>query len=410
MKMRRFKKSTKFITSILCLSALCGFLFIHIEDAKAERQLEQVISPNIRLLMPGGAFPVWSPIANRVTYTKKANDKYEVFVMSPDGSDVECLTAGKPELKDCGHRGQSSWHPSGKYIVFSAENAKYPRQGLGVPHRPGLGRNFNVWVMTSDGKNFWQLTDYPDNWGVIETKFSHDGSKIYWNEEYSMEKYPEGKPEDPVPHPGSYWSRESSKYRKGEEIGAWRVVYADITFTKDGPKMSTIRKISPPDGFTMIEANGFTPEDKGFICTLDNLKETRGVCMWGEFYTCDLEGRDWKRLTHTPLKHNEDPAYSPDGKRIAFKEATKGSGMPMAGMEIFIMDADGRNRIQLTHFSEPGYPEYREDWLQIAEMDWSPDGSQIVFALARGSRRGPRIDINADIYLLTIPEKHLRRK
>jgi Tol biopolymer transport system component len=379
---------------------------MHIQEQGEQaipHRIEKDISPSIKLMMPGGAFPSWCPSTNKITYTKMVKNTYEVFVMDPDGRNAECLTCDKPALQGCRHRGQSYWHPSGRFIVFSAESAQYPRKGIGVTHRPGLGRNFNVWLMTADGKNFFQLSDYPDNWGVIETKFSHDGNKIYWNEEYSMELHPKGKPEDPVPHPGSYWGKESIKYRKGEELCAWRVVVADVSFEGGNPIISNIRKISPPPGFTAIEANGFTPDDKGFVWSLGNLKETRGRAFWGEIYVSDLDGKNWKRLTNTPWKHNEDPAYSPDGKKIVYKEATKGKGMPSDGMEIFLMDADGSNRVQLTHFSDPGYPEYRADWMQITEFSWSPNGKKIVYGMARGDKEFPKIFINSDLYLLTLP-------
>lgn len=374
--------------------------------------LEKEISQNIKLVMPGGSFPVWSPITGKITFTKKVGDKYEVFIMDSDGSNDKCLTCNKDALENCGNRGQSYWHPNGKYIVFSAENIR-DQEGKFAVRRPGIGRNFNVWIMTADGENFWQLTDYPENWGVIETKFSHDGTKIYWNEEFSMEKYPDGKPEDPVPHPGSYWGQDFAllktiKYRKGEEACAWRVVYADISFGNDGPKMSNIQKIDPPDGFTLIESNGFTPDDKGFIYSYAPLTETKGRGLWGEIYTSDLKGENFKRLTLTPFKHDEDPTYSPDGKKIIYKEATKGKGLPTDGMEFFIMNVDGQNKVQLTHFFDPGYPEYREDWLQIAEIDWSPDGKQIVFGNARGDEDAPKININSDLYVLTIPREYLK--
>ncbi len=382
-------------------------------EGKQNHPLEKEISQNIKLIMPGGAFPVWSSIADKITFTKKVGDKYEVFVMDPDGSNAKCLTCNKPAFKNCGNRGQSYWHPSGKYIVFSAENVRDQEDKFAV-RRPGIGRNFNVWIMTADGTNFWQITDYPINWGVIETKFSHDGTKIYWNEEFSMEKYPHGGPNDPTPHPGSYWGSGRGalqlqfKYRKGEEACAWRVVYADIAFSNDGPKISNIQKINPPDGFTLIEANGFTPDDKGFIYSYDPLTETMGRDLWGEIYTSDLRGKNFKRLTLTPFRHDEDPVYSPDGRKIIYKEATKGKGLPTDGMEIFVMDADGQNKVQLTHFSDPGYPEYREDWLQIVEIDWSPDGKKIIFGYARGDKKAPKVDINSDLYLFTIPEEYLK--
>ena len=72
--------------------------------------------------------------------------------MKPDGSDITCLTCGKAALSKCGHRGQPFWHPGGDYTTFTAENDMYPRKGNGTSARPGIGRNHNVWIMTSDGK------------------------------------------------------------------------------------------------------------------------------------------------------------------------------------------------------------------------------------------------------------------
>jgi Tol biopolymer transport system component len=357
------------------------------------------ISPGIKMIGEG-SFPHWSGVTGLITFTKKINGQYEVFTMKPDGSEIQCLTIGKPDLRNCGNRGQSYWHPSGKYIVFHAENRSLKRIGFGASARPGWGRNFNVWVITADGEKFWRLTDYADNWAVMETKFSHDGTRVTWNEEYSMEKYPNGKTGDklmpwskpsgvPNGHPGAYHTREQFEYRKGEEMLCWRIVYADIAFDGDGPKLTNIRKINPPENFTLNEANGFTPDDKGFIGCYSDLKANRGLARWGEIYTCNLEGKLTRRLTDTIWKHNEDPCYSPDGKKIAYKET---NGTPGQGDEIFVVDSDGKNRKQITHFCNKGYPEYdpkserdaeRNVWgssgTRITEMNFSPDGKQIVF-------------------------------
>ena len=54
------------------------------------------------------------------------------------------------------------------------------------------------------------------------------------------------------------------------------------------------------------------------------------------------------------------PAYSPDGKRIAFRSERDGGG-------IFIMGASGESVMRLTDF---GY-----------NPSWSPDGKEIVCAM-----------------------------
>lgn len=329
-----------------------------------------------------GAFPKWCPANNVITFTREVNNQFEIFIMKPDGSGVTCLTSGKKALASCGHRGQSFWHPSGEYIAFTAENAVYPRKGIGTVARPGIGRNFNVWIMTADGKKFWQITDYPENWGAIEARFSHDGTKLYWCEEYSMEKYPHGKPEDPVPHPGSYWGEENIQYRKGEEAGAWRIVYTDITFD-NGPHISTLTKIDPPDGYTLLEGTGFTPDDTGFIYCYDNLSKTKGIGLWGDIYVSDMNGESLTNLTNTPSLHNEDAEYSPDGTKIVYKEqVTPWDTPPGKDTEIFIMNTDGTNKVQITNLTDPDSPHYIPGISHITEMDWSPDSTNLIVGLA----------------------------
>jgi hypothetical protein len=352
-----------------------------------------------------GAFPKWCAANDVITFTQEVNNQFEVFVMNSDGTGVECLTCGKEALALCGNRGQSYWHPSGKYLVFTAEHAVYPQKGIGTVARPGIGRNFNVWVMTADGNNFWQITDYLENWGAIEARFSHDGTKLYWCEEYSMEKYPEGKPGDPVPHPGSYWGGESLQYRKGEEAGAWRVVYTDITFD-DSPHISLITKIDPPTDFTLIEGTGFTPDDTGFIYCYDNLTETKGIGLWGDIYVSDLKGGALTNLTNTPSLHDEDAEYSPDGTKIVYKEQVAPWDTPPGkDTEIFIMNADGTGKVRLTSLTGPDSPDFIPGASHITEMDWSPDGTRIIFGLAFNG--GPGIltggpHLQSDLYVISL--------
>ncbi len=66
-------------------------------------------------------------------------------------------------------------------------------------------------------------------------------------------------------------------------------------------------------------------------------------------------GDGWKQLTNAADKHQYGgPSWSPDGEKIAFH-----------GGGIFVMDRNGRNRIQLS-------PKGRHP-------DWSPDGRKIAF-------------------------------
>ncbi len=72
---------------------------------------------------------------------------------------------------------------------------------------------------------------------------------------------------------------------------------------------------------------------------------------------------------------DKDPAWSPDGTRIAFASTRAGN------QEIYVMHADGSNPVQLTQ------PQYSDDC-----PAWSPDGTRIAFVSLRAG--------NEEIYVM----------
>ena len=83
-----------------------------------------------------------------------------------------------------------------------------------------------------------------------------------------------------------------------------------------------------------------------------------------EIYVMDADGRNRENLSNHPM-HDMDPDWSPDGTKIAFVSDRDGGVY-----QIYVMDADGTNQIRLTD----GPP-----W-QKGDPDWSPDGKQIAFS------------------------------
>ena len=92
-----------------------------------------------------------------------------------------------------------------------------------------------------------------------------------------------------------------------------------------------------------------------------------------EIYVMNNDGTGQVRLTNNPGA-DSFPAFSPDGRKIAF--ISQSTISPTFAVNIKIMNADGTNQTELTpinYFSSPS------PWHEIKSLDWSPDGSKIAF-------------------------------
>jgi Tol biopolymer transport system component len=81
-------------------------------------------------------------------------------------------------------------------------------------------------------------------------------------------------------------------------------------------------------------------------------------------YVMDADGSNTRKLTSTPTRDEVDPAWSPDGSRIAYTCAPAGAGPS----DVCIMKADGSGQANLTKSDEDD-----------REFAWSPDGSRLAF-------------------------------
>ena len=91
---------------------------------------------------------------------------------------------------------------------------------------------------------------------------------------------------------------------------------------------------------------------------------------WYAICSMGSDGTEQQRLTSNRLA-TSDPAWSPDGRRIAFtRNQDEGESTTFTSDEVFVMDADGSAVRQLT-------PE--EIGLSSGAPTWSPDGNEIAY-------------------------------
>ncbi len=118
----------------------------------------------------------------------------------------------------------------------------------------------------------------------------------------------------------------------------------------------------------------FLPDVSGFaqaadtrIAFMSNRHDERN----GEIYLMNSDGKRVRRLTEHP-QFDAAPAWSPDGQKItfaSFRDLNRFQGGGMILAEIYMMNPDGTNPINLTQSPK------RADGVS----SWSPDGKQIAF-------------------------------
>jgi tricorn protease len=90
---------------------------------------------------------------------------------------------------------------------------------------------------------------------------------------------------------------------------------------------------------------------------------------YGDIWTVSVEGGAAQRVT-VHSAHDQLPAWSPDGKWLAFSSKREGN------YDVFVIPAAGGTAKRLTHHSADD-----------AVSGWSPDGAEILFASSREATR-----------------------
>jgi len=126
-----------------------------------------------------------------------------------------------------------------------------------------------------------------------------------------------------------------------------------------------------------------------------------------ELYSMNLDGSDVKRLTNRP-GYDGGAFFSWDGKKIVWRapgeadDVTKGDYHPLlkmnlvrpAKLEIWIMDADGSNKKQVTNNGKANFAPF-----------WHPDGKRIIFSSNHHDPKGG----NFDLFLVNVDTLAIER-
>ena len=116
-----------------------------VQESSAD--MSEYIVRDLQLIREGGFYPKWSHTKNLIAFnelvegeafTPRIPGTYEIFIMKPDGTDIRCLTCSAPSILREYHKGQPFWHPSGEYIVFTAQNEHTQPTQYNLDSFPGI--------------------------------------------------------------------------------------------------------------------------------------------------------------------------------------------------------------------------------------------------------------------------------
>jgi Tol biopolymer transport system component len=176
-------------------------------------------------------------------------------------------------------------------------------------------------------------------------------------------------------------------------------------WSPDGTQIAFLREDRNGGRVAVVDANGggersltsrgFSSDpswapDGSRIAYVESTGMTGGVSMGGpSIFAVPAAGGDPVRLTRgTRTQFDQDPAWSPDGTRIAFTRLQVDEQGDVSAGDVYVMNADGGDqRLLVADARSPA---------------WSPDGTRIAFATAR-DRNGrtcfAECTPNAEIYV-----------
>lgn len=299
------------------------------------------------------------------------NGTYQIYLGTVGSGERICISAKNHTGGPATNRDkmQPSWHPSGKWIVVAGEKAHHIGRLLPRFARQGLvecGVWMDMYVTKPDGSSWCKLRTMDGYTGVA---FTPDGTKLVWAEDIGP-------------------------LSKAAPFGVWQLKIADFVDSHGAPRLENVKDI-PLTG-KWFEPGNFSPNGHDLLITADvGLSDARGQ----DQFILDINTGKLTNLTNSPEVWDEHGLFSPDGKKIVFMSSYPYRNIPNSWKiltlktEFMIMNSDGTDLRQLTHFQVPGSPGYAPGGSTAAVAWFNKEGTELTATQLLSGKRFPNYDV-----------------
>ena len=250
--------------------------------------------------------PSWSPDGRKIAFVSNKNGGYiQIWVIDADGRNPIRLTSGVWDQNP-------DWSPDGRKITYQA----YRRKALNVDFEE---RNYEVYVMDTDGSNKRRLTDRQKFDG--HPSWSPDGKKIVFS------------------------SRRENRIAE---------IYVMDAIGRNQKRIS--QNIEDREDKFMPT---WSPDGKRIAFVHDS-----------QIYVMDSNGENQRRITEKGW--NRYPTWSPDSTTVAFESWEKHG----AEHGIYSIGVHSGALTQISQVHKRG--DYQPDWLNPVGLSVSPAGNRIT--------------------------------